>query len=323
MSRTTLFAVCFSTAWCWAAGTQLAFETSADGEIHFHSAKHSLLQAASTIRHKAKVTPIPWQLVMTGKAESLEQLPSKMQANFQKTLALNPGIKVQYFSDRQCRMYVRQHCGDKLADMYIAETQGQFRGDICRAAVLFQEGGFYADLDLEPTAPFQSLVDDSTKFMSVFTRDGAILNALMATVPGSPIMKKTLGLFEKWYEGDRALHDEAKQHGQWMGTVTIRVALGTVMQSSCPQIQLDSKRQGPDLQWKCGDQDFRFYHEDRLNCNHNTLKRAGAGTAECPYSRMSSSFDGLHYGIFKPGTGRELVAWSRTAACDSWWCGGR
>ena len=55
-------------------------------------------------------------------------------------------------------MYVRQHFDDDLAEIYNAEHAGQFRGDICRAAVLAQEGGFYADLDLEPAVPFRSLV---------------------------------------------------------------------------------------------------------------------------------------------------------------------
>ena len=40
--------------------------------------------------------------------------------------------------DRQCRMYVRQHCDDELADIYNAEKAGHFRGDICRAVVLLQ-----------------------------------------------------------------------------------------------------------------------------------------------------------------------------------------
>lgn len=306
MSRSILYAICSLAPLHWAAGAHLALELSANG--HAWLAKDD------------KITKIPWQLVMTGKEESLDQLPSKLQANVKRTLALNPGMKIHYLSDRQCRMYVRQHCDDEIAEIYNAEKAGHFRGDICRAAVLLEEGGFYADLDLEPTVPFKSLVDDSTKFMSVFTHDGAVLNALMAAVPGSPVMKETLQEVLHWYRGG---HSETSSDGSWMGTVTLMRALRSVMKKNCPQISLDSKRQSPDMQWQCGKHDFRFYHEDKLKCNRNTLWRTGAGNRECPFERMQSDFPGLKYGIFKPGPSRELIAWPRTVACDSWWCGGR
>lgn len=276
---------------------------------------HMQLKQRGAARRK-----VPLQLVMTGKEDSIEQLPTKLRRNVEKTLALNPDMKPRYLSDAQCRMYIRQHVDDELADMYNAEHGGQFRGDICRAVVLSQEGGFYADLDLEPTMPFKSLVDDSTHFMSVFTQDGAILNALMAVVPGSPVMKETLKEIRSWYKGGEQYKGS---EGEWMGTMTLRHALQTVMKANCPSLDLDTKRQSAELQWQCGHHDFRFYHEQKLQCGRKSLWRAGATTPECPAARMNSKFAGLKYGIFTPGESRQLIGWPRTAACDSWWCGVR
>lgn len=286
-----------------AASVHLDFDVGADG--HFTTIKNA---------------KIPLQLVMTGKEDTLEHLPSNMRRNVEKTLALNPGMKTRYLSDSQCRMYVRQHCDDELAEFYNAEKAGHFRGDICRAAVLFHEGGFYADLDLEPVLPFNALVDNSTKFMSVFTHDGAILNALMAVVPESPVMKETLLEIHQWYKG--AAHYQGSE-GEWMGTMTLKRGLQSVMKNSCPAIDLETQRQTSELQWRCGPHDFRFYHEDKLKCGRRTLWHAGAGTPECPLVRKNSNFAGLKYGIFTAGDSRKLIAWPRTATCDSWWCGGR
>lgn len=298
---------------CWAAFTPvpvISVNLAVSGNGHFNKAGPS----------------IPWQLVMTGKEDSLEELPEHLRKNVERTLALNPGMKAQYLSDSQCRIYVRQHADDEMAEIYNAEHSGHFRGDICRAVVLFREGGFYADIDLEPTVPFKSLVDDSTTFMSVFTDDGFVLNALMAVVPDSTVMKETLQEIRRWYKGDA---DTA--FGHWMGTATMKRALQSVMKTNCPGLDFDSQRQTPDLQWPCGPHNFRFYQQQKLRCpSSRALFRTGlnalatsAGTPECPLSRMKSRFEGLRYGLFTPGESRHLIGWSRTASCDAWWCGGR
>lgn len=277
------------------------------------SADGHLMRKQADLEPATSVKTIPRQLVMTGKEASIEELPSKMRSNVKQMLALNPDLKTRYLSDTMCRMYMRQHFDDELADMYIAEKAGHFRGDICRAAVLYNEGGFYADLDLQPRLPFSSMVDSSTKFMSVFTADGAILNALMAVVPASPVMEQTLAEVKQWYKGDQTSQNE----GQWMGTVTLKRALLSVMKKDCKSVDLETQRQNPDTQWKCGPHEFRFYRESKLDCGRR--RRA----TECPKERKLSKFVGLRYGIFTPGESRELIAWPRTVECDSWWCGGR
>lgn len=271
-------------------------DVRADGQIHGVGLHHN------------RKTQITWQLVMTGREASLEDLPSSLRANVAKTLALNPGMTARYLSQTQCRMYVRQHCDDELAEFYNAETDDHFRAVICRAAVLLQEGGFYADLDVEPALPFKSLVDKSTKFMSVFTRDGALLNYLMAAVPGSPVLKQTLVEVLKFYKGA----DRHKGRGSdWIGLATMKRALQSVMQVSCPNLDLDTKRQGPDLQWQCGSHSFRFFREDKLRCGHRELWHAGVATPECPRARMESKTTDTKWGVFTPGDERKIVAWPR------------
>jgi hypothetical protein len=262
---------------------------------------------------------IPMQLVMTGKERTIDDLPEHLKKNVKRTQALNPDMTIRYLSDIACGNYLRRHFNDELADIYENEKAPQFRGDICRAGVLLNEGGFYADLDLQPTVPFKDLVDTSTKFMSVFTEDGAVLNALMAAVPKSPILNNTIREFYSWYKGG---HQAKQGEGAWMGTVTLKRGIKSFLSGHCPHIDLDAKRHGANLQWKCGSHDFRFFREEKLRCGQRNLNR-GQDNPECPHERARSNFQGAKYGIFEEGEQRRIVAWPRMVSCDSWWCGGR
>merc|ERR1711988_2004633 len=103
--------------------------------------------------------------------------------------------------------------------------------------------------------------------MSVFTSDGAILNAVIATAPGNAILNVTLREIRRWYKGtDGSLGLEEHGEGEWMGTVTLRRGMESFLQANCPGTTLAEKRSEQKLQWTCGHHVLRFYQEDRLDC---------------------------------------------------------
>merc|ERR1719399_1287987 len=83
--------------------------------------------------------------------------------------------------------------------MFEGAHPGYYRGDICRAAILYQEGGFYTDVDVELAVPLFQLVDENTTFMSALSINGDIFNGLIATVPKSEILGETLNEIREWY----------------------------------------------------------------------------------------------------------------------------
>lgn len=294
----------------------------------------------------ASSTLIPWQLVTSGKAASLAELPDAVRGNIEHTLSINPGLKMRYLSDSDCLDFIKEHFDDELAGMYTKEPSGHFRGDICRAAVLFREGGFYTDVDLEVKKPFLEMVNSTTTFMSVFTADGHILNAMIATVKGSEVMKGTLVHVRHWYKGSDGKKASAEHgEGEWMGTVTLRQAMEGFLEANCPMVKLENIRSEKKLDRQCDQHVVRFFEEQRLECPEvdfggfgggggggffwgaepkaeATVAPKAVGTEECPEARAKSSFDGVKYGIFVPGT-RQIVAWPRVSTCTEWWCGGR
>lgn len=148
---------------------------------------------------------IPRQLILTGPGSFLQDLPLEVQRNVEDIITANPTLNVQWFSDADCYSYISYYYDSELAGMFRREFRGSFRGDLCRAAVLYREGGFYVDLDFELLVPLTTLIGVSTTFLSVFAANGAILNALMASTPysysvwdgsfRSPVQKKHIYIY--------------------------------------------------------------------------------------------------------------------------------
>jgi hypothetical protein len=267
-----------------------------------------LANIAIAAKKSSEYTPptIPWQLVMTGKQGSVDELPPKVRDNVRQTIALNPDLPVRWLDDAACRDFLRANFGSSLLATFNSEPLGAYRGDICRAAVLALEGGIYMDLDVQMHVPFSQLVDNNTTFMASVTEYGDVMNALFAVERGSQIMQAVLHAIEDWYS---ETHSNPKKSG-WMGPQTMLRGLEKVAALECPSVRLRSEQQ---LQLACGPHhQIRLYREQRLQC--------APGSAECPPPRRSG-FPGLRWGIFEPGPQRRLVAWSRFAACESWGCG--
>lgn len=259
---------------------------------------------------------IPRQLVLTSKKASIEELPVEVRRNIQNTLKLDPDLRVRWFNDAACLDYLKEHYGEKFSDMLKEEPHGSFRGDICRAAVLYREGGFYTDLDVQLQQPLTSLVDDKTTFMSCFTADGAILNALLASAPRNAVMARTLRELRKWYRGDVS-HQAEESEGstnEWMGPLTMLRALRAVTEQSCPGSSIEEKK--VERPWTCGSQSFRFYEEQALECDEDVP------TSDCPRSRATTEFSGARFGIYTPGPQQKLIGWPRFEACQDWGCQG-
>lgn len=261
----------------------------------------------SRARAAPKALRIPMQLVLTAKQESLAQMPKSVQANVRHTLRLSPGVRIRWLGDVACLKYLSDHFDHELVEIFKSETRGSFRGDICRAAVLAREGGFYLDLDVELRVPLEQLVDHNTTFVSAFTEDQAILNAVLAASPGSAVMREVLTQIRLWYSYGLP-HQDEETTSEFMGPVTMLRALRTVTQKECQRSRLFSK----ELQWPCGPNVVRLYYEHGLSCGWPGTEE------ECPPSRAESTFDGVRYGIFTPEG--ELVAWPRFASCDDWGC---
>lgn len=247
-----------------------------------------------------KTFQIPQQLVFTSKYSSLEDTPAAMQKNVKHTMSLNPELEVRWFADSDCHDYLAKHFDKELVRIFDSEEQGNYRGDLCRAAVLAKEGGFYSDLDVEWKFPMRELVDGDTTFMSAISpvNGGEMLNALIAASPGNALLGATLAEVKKWYRN-------ATVHQGWMGPMTLLRGV----QANCPDVALDQQV----LDISCGSHKLKIYEQRHMRCTPDDLA--------CPPVR-AQGFDGVQYGIFHPESDNDVVAYPRYAECNSWGCNG-
>lgn len=282
---------------------------------------------------------IPLQLILTGKPDQITELPPPVRKNVERTRDLNPDLAMRYLGDSACREFLQKHNYHDLLTAFEAERRGSYRGDICRAVVLYEEGGFYIDNDVQMKVPFKDIVDGSTTFLTAYTAGGkeidGLLNAVMAAQPRSEVLLKTLGGIQAWYGGNggpgqvalaSSLLDEtqsvmAASAGDWMGPSTLRFGVESFLATECPGVKLRwAAEQGGSDQLMgtppqdCRDERFAMLQEAQLDC-------VGHGE-ECAEGRKDAAFDGVRYGIFASGSERRLVAWSRFAECKNFGCDG-
>lgn len=309
-----------------------------DIKLNHHKAEHD-----SALGDEDKNTPIqkdekiPRQLILTGKPDSLEELPATVQRNVKKAMALNPTLKVRWLGDNACLAFLKEHPELGLQQAFESEKRHNYRGDLCRSAVLAVEGGYYQDTDVALTQPFRKLVGKAT-FMSAVADGGAsLLNAIMAATPDHPIMAKTVKQLKTWYQGNERIVPgelmELVEGSEWMGPVTLKKGVESFIQEVCPKMTWE--RATSTLEWHCGSHTVRLYREQRLNCEGGV--QLDAVTAEkskekpwskesgCTKRRMMAEFEGLQFGLFTPaasiydGPG-PCIGWPRFEDCAAFGC---
>lgn len=251
---------------------------------------------------------IPSKLFFTGNVSDFTTLPFGLRKNVERTAALNPDLTFHWLGDTECADYIHAHFDDELFRFYKAEVAGIIRGDICRAAVLFHEGGFYVDQDVEMRVPFTSLIEPTTTFMSSTSRNGeVVLNAILAATPHHPIFKSSIELMRKYYRGNLSTID-----AHLLGPYVMAIAINSIANVTW----VGAKRR---VQWR-GREELSFLEEKKHKCSPERPSEV------CPEERLSAqkAFDGTEYALFgESKTGSiEVVGWSRFSECREFGCGG-
>ena len=111
-------------------------------------AKFALFQAIAF----QKPMPIPKIISQTWKSEALPEDLKNLQLGWKKN---NPSFDFRFYDDASSRAVVAEVRSEQL-DLYDAMPHPVMRADMFRYAVIFRDGGFYADMDMESLAPLPS-----------------------------------------------------------------------------------------------------------------------------------------------------------------------
>ena len=147
--------------------------------------------------------------LITTPIESLKDEEDRaLSRNVRDIIEMHPGSAVNFLNDEDCLDSIRNALGQNttLAGYFSKETKGMYKADICRGAALYETGGLYFDIDIEPRVSLWDAVAPTTEFVTILVHKdsnhlGGFFQAFIGVTPRSPVMRRYLELFVDYYEG--------------------------------------------------------------------------------------------------------------------------
>ena len=112
---------------------------------------------------------------------------------------------VLFFDDHDCLEIIRK-VEPRLVLPFELETEGKFKGDICRLAALYAYGGYYFDVDIEVIRPLPekviSLNNSTVSFVTswMLPLKNEFFQAILAVSSNHPVIRASMDvMIEDWY----------------------------------------------------------------------------------------------------------------------------
>jgi Glycosyltransferase sugar-binding region containing DXD motif len=151
---------------------------------------------------------------------SLNDEEQVLAANIKHSIELHPDVtQVRFLTDKDCIQSL-QNVYPTLIPFFVNETEGMYKGDICRGAALMETGGIYLDVDVGVRHDLWRDLKHTTEFVTVRVHrqskyPGHFFQAMMGATPRNPVLLRYLQLFEKHYvataRGDKNNKDRIKK----------------------------------------------------------------------------------------------------------------
>ena len=158
------------------------------------------------------IPKIIWQTYKTARP------PERAIKNIKSWTTHNPHHKYRYSNDQQCENFIRDYFDTNFFSMYKSLPIGVMKADVWRAAVVYQFGGIYADLDTECRGPASKWIDKNDSLVvTVENKTGAIGNYVFAAIPKHPAIYSVLENFVEIYQSDSFLNKRSQTPVQDFG----------------------------------------------------------------------------------------------------------
>ena len=218
--------LCFIMEWIFLRNLQT---TTADWR-KLHVSDHFLVNTTNTTVNNStssrsnnnNTLQIPHILIFTY-STILNNTPIELRNNVQHTVDRyrdfwnEPDAPLLYLDNVACRQVLHQ-VYPSLVQYFDRETQGMYKGDICRLAALYQYGGYYFDVDLRVIQPvnLSSTTQFSTCLEASKREPTAFFQAFLASRQHHPVLLIALRRTELYYQKKLKIRP-----GSFMGTTVL------------------------------------------------------------------------------------------------------
>ena len=145
--------------------------------------------------------------VLTAPIIELNLMEQVFQNNTLNTISLHPGAQVRFLDDNDCIAAIQSvyNNSTNMVHHFQVETEGMYKGDICRGAALYQTGGIYLDMDLVARMTLWDVIPPEVDFVvpqenaKPDPRYRTFYQAFIAAAPRHVVIRSYLDLFEAFY----------------------------------------------------------------------------------------------------------------------------
>lgn len=121
----------------------------------------------------------------------------------------NPHYEIEVFDSQDREHFIRDRFGATVYRAYRDILPGAFKADLWRCCILYERGGFYADIDTECLGSIDDFVTSLLEFISVVDLNENpdeghhnVSNGFIGSIPGHPILQKSIEMIVRHVEND-------------------------------------------------------------------------------------------------------------------------
>ena len=118
----------------------------------------------------------------------------------ERWLQLNPDFDYKNYDDKECYQFILEYYGKEYANFFKNIKDGRIRSDFWRVCILYQFGGVYADVDIEPLIPIDEIVNsDTTLYTCVAAKnlENNLNPHFIAVEPKNPLILQCINVYMK------------------------------------------------------------------------------------------------------------------------------
>ena len=140
------------------------------------------------------VKTIPKVLYLSYKTKDI---PSYIIDNWKN---LNPEYEIYLYDNDDCRNFLLDNYSQQYVDLFDFLEDGPIKADFWRVCILYKYGGVYADVDIEPLVPIDSIIETDVTFLTCGSFAGGMNPHFIMTVPQHPLLLDCKNTYLKMYE---------------------------------------------------------------------------------------------------------------------------